>query len=344
MTIRDRRALKNSAKNALEYSAYSPRKLFGIHIAVTAGITLVLSVLTYCLDQGIAATGGLDGIGPRALLQTAQQLLQTLSSLATPFWQISLFFLSLQLFRRQTVDPSTLLTGFRRAGPVLRLFILKIVILFAVVMGSTYVTSILLSFSPLSDALSVLILSRLPAIEAVTAEEILVLLEDPVFLRQFLTAFLPMFILLLVVMFVCLMLILYRLRMTDFVLMDQPEKGARHAIKTSWRLTKGNCFSLFKLDLSFWWFYTLDLVLMALYMCGFLLLETAQPELMQLLFDLVFCIGQVALYTWANAYVQTTYAAAYEVLLVQKRQQEQETQRQTAQTQTPWGLPQPPQI
>ena len=61
--------------------------------------------------------------------------------------------------------------------------------------------------------------------------------------------------------------------------------------------------------------------------------------MMTLVCDLVFCIGQVALYAWANAYLQTTYAGAYEVLLFQKEQEEEEARRQAAQTFTPWDLP-----
>ena len=135
MTIRDRKALKNSAKNALAFCANSPRKLFFLHIAVTSGITLVITLLSFFLNQGVAATGGLDSINTRTLLQTIEQLLSTASSLALPFWQMGLVFLALQLFRRQAVGPGTLLEGFRKLGPTLRLYILKILIIFATVSG-----------------------------------------------------------------------------------------------------------------------------------------------------------------------------------------------------------------
>ena len=339
MTIRDRKALKHSAKNALAYSAYPARRLFGIHIAVTAGIALVLSVLNYLLNLGIDNTGGLDGIGNRAVLQTIQQLLSTANSLALPFWQIGIVFVSLQLFRRQEVAPASLLTGFRRLGPVLRLYILKVLIVMAAVMGSTYISSTILSFSPLTDALSLLILSKLPNIESATTEDLLALLQDPAFLKEFVRAFIPMLLIMLATAFICLILILYRIRLADFVVMDHPELGARNAIKTSWKLTKGNCISLFKLDLSFWWFYGLEFLLASLYLYGLVVMVLRGAGIMTLVCDLLYCAGQVALYTWANGYLQTTYAAAYEVLLYQKAQEEAEARSMAAQTFTPWDLP-----
>lgn len=340
MTIRDRKALKNSAKNALAYAAYSPRKLFGIHIAVTAGITLVLSFLNYFLNMGIDTTGGLDSIGSRAVLQTVQQLLSFAQALALPFWQKGLVFAALQLFRRQAAEPAALLTGFRRIGPVLRLNILKFLILYAVILVAAYASVFIIAFTPLIR----LAYAALPQmdLEVTTEEELLALTEDPVVLEQLLGALLPVLLVVLAIVSLCLILILYRIRLADLVLMDHPEKGARNAIKTSWRLTKGNCISLFKLDLSFWWFYGLELLLSSLYIFGFVTMDLLGAGMMTLICDLVYCAGQVVLYTWANGYLQTTYAAAYEVLLYQKEQQEEEARRQAAQTFTPWDLP--PQV
>ena len=339
MTIRDRKALKNSAKNALAYSAYSPRKLFGIHIAVTAGITLVLSFLNYFLAAGIDTTGGLDGIGSRAILQTIQELLSFAQSLALPFWQIGLVFVALQLFRRQPTEPATLLTGFRRIGPVLRLYILKYLILVAVVFGVMNIIMTLIFLSPLTNILAAFAETWLSSIETMTEEEILLLMEDPAFAEQLLKVMLPIFLAMMAALYFAIILILYRIRLADYVLMDHPEMGARNAVKTSWKLTKGNCLSLFKLDLSFWWFYGLELLLSGFYIFGFVATDLLDAGMMTLVCDLVFCIGQVALYAWANAYLQTTYAAAYEVLLFQKEQEEEEARRQAAQTFTPWDLP-----
>jgi len=340
MNIRDRQGLKSHAKEMLSCASYPPRKLFGIHIAVSAGITLLISFLTYLLDQGIATTGGLDGIGTRSVLQTAQQLLETASSLALPFWQIGLVFVSLQLIRRQSAEPRSLLEGFRKLGPVLRMNILKTLILVGLALAGSYVSAFVLVLTPLSNGL-VTLMDTIP--ETATEEELALLMEDPAFLEQMVQAMLPMMIAMFVIILALLIPFLYRLRMTDFVLMDNPTAGARAAIKTSWRMTKGNCLALFRLDLSFWWFYILELLLSVLYLMDMYLPLDINPNLYFWLCSVGYAVGQVVLYAWANAQIQTTYAAAYEALLEQERQKEAQRLAAAAAI-TPWNIPpQPPQ-
>lgn len=336
MNIRDRKGLKAHAQQALSCASYDPRKLFGIHIAVTAGISLLLTVLDYLLQQGIATTGGLDGIGTRSLLQTAQQLLQVAYSLALPFWQMGLFCVSLQLFRRQAAAPASLLEGFRKLGPVLRQYILKFLILTGITVGGSYAGIMIAFLTPLSNSYFDLML---PLMESTAEEELMLMLEDPVFLEQVMVSMLPMLIAVVVLLLVFLIPILYRLRMAEFALMDHPEKGARSSIKTSWRLTKGSCFSLFKLDLSFWWFYVLELLLTGVCYLDVIFPTAMDPTVFFWLCNITCCVGQIALYSWANARIQTTYAAAYEALMEQEREREAQRLAAAAAIVTPWDLP-----
>lgn len=341
MNIRDRKGLKAYAQESLSCASYDPRRLFGIHIAVAAGISLLLTVLDYLLQQGIATTGGLDGIGTRSLLQTAQQLLQVAYSLALPFWQMGLFFVALQLLRRQSAEPASLLEGFRKLGPVLRQYILKILIFFGITVGGTYVGIMITMFTPLSNGYFDLML---PLAENATEEELMIMMEDPAFLEQVMASMVPMLIAVGVILLVCMLPVLYRLRVAEFALMDQPGKGARHSIKTSWRLTRGNCMALFRLDLSFWWFYGLELLLNGVYFLDVLLPNLMDPTAFFWLCNVAYCAGQIALYSWANARIQTTYAAAYEALLEQEREREAQRQAAAAAVVTPWDLPPlPPQ-
>ena len=54
--------------------------------------------------------------------------------------------------------------------------------------------------------------------------------------------------------------VLYVLRFSDYVLMDQPELGAAYALFSSFHMTRRNFVELLKLDLHFWWYYLLEAV------------------------------------------------------------------------------------
>ncbi len=55
----------------------------------------------------------------------------------------------------------------------------------------------------------------------------------------------------------------YRLRFALYVVLEAPQMGTIQALSYSRRFTEGNCWKLFRLDLSFWWFFALS-VLVAL--------------------------------------------------------------------------------
>lgn len=311
MTKTAYRSLKPQARESLAQASFSPKKLFAIHMGVTAGVAILLSLLTWLLDTGISSTSGLNSIETRSLLLTVQQLLSLAYSLATPFWNIGLTFASILLMRQQPAKPGTLLEGFRKLGPVLRMLILMSLIAIGVGFASFYAGSILLSFTALSSGLMNM-MSSVP--EDATEEALMEMMEDPVFLDQMVGAMIPMFVGALVIMLIILIPIAYRLRMTGFVIMDNPAAGARNAIKTSWKMTKGNCLSLFMLDLSFWWYFALSLLLSAAEIIPLVVPLPLDPTLASLIGSVVFYIGQIALFALAGPYVQTSQAAAYEQL------------------------------
>lgn len=311
MTRQSHRFLKARARESLAEASYGPKKLFALHLGVTAGIAILLSLLTWLLDAGISSTSGLDSIGTRSLLLTVQQLLSLAYSLASPFWQMGLVFVSILLLRKQPVRPGNLLDGFRKLGPVLRMLILMFLLMFGVSFGSIYVGTILISFTALSSGF-MSVMSSIP--EDITEAEMMTMMEDPAFMDQMIHGMIPMLIGVFVIMFIVLIPITYRLRMTGFVIMDNPAAGARNAIKTSWKMTKGNCISLFVLDLSFWWYFALSMLLAAVNMAPLFVEIPMDPALLALISTVIFYIGQLALYAIAGPYVQTTQAAAYDLL------------------------------
>ena len=113
MNIRDRKGLKQTASTRLCESSYDPRLLALLYISVSVGVSLVLAIVTYILQEQIGGTGGLAGIGTRSVLVTVQAVLQLASTLLIPFWDMGLIYTSVQLARGKAAYPVAAHLGFR---------------------------------------------------------------------------------------------------------------------------------------------------------------------------------------------------------------------------------------
>ena len=287
------------------------RRLVLMHSGIIVLADLLVAALTFWMDNWLSNTTGLGSFGMRSGISTAQTLLSMVYSLAIVFWLFGYLQVALQQARGRTADPQELTTGFRLFIPVLKLHILRYIILFAVVFGCIYGGTLILTVTPLSDKAYELLLPVMEAGGDITA-------IDPALM---LDAMIPMFIGYAVLLLTIGVPVFYRLRMAEYVLLDNPEAGARHAIQQSRRLTKGNCFRLFLLDLHFWWFYLLEAVIGALFCFGMLLpamgVQIGQTASYFVSF-IVYLGLQLALYTWKKSELQTTYALTYESLLNSK--------------------------
>ena len=111
----------------------------------------------------------------------------------------------------------------------------------------------------------------------------------------------------------------YRMRMAAFVLMDQEGTGAWKAILTSGRITRRNCFKLFLLDLGYWWYYLLHVVLMLPLYADLLLTQLnvtlpVDSTVIALIGSAVYAVLTLLLECVAKPKIMTTYALAYDVL------------------------------
>lgn len=303
--------LRADATQALQNAAYSPRKLVLIHTAVSAAVALVLSVLSYVLELGIAETGGLGGIGTRTVLETMQQILQLGNAILLPFWSIGYVFAILQLSRQESADARSLLSGFRCFGPVLRTMVLQGVIYFAVIMAASQIIGAIYLMTPMAAPMYELM-------EQLAAEGI----TDPYAIMEseaYLDAAMDFAPFVLIGALILLLPVVYRLRFMEFALMDDPQRGAFHALAKSLRLTKRKCFTLFKLDLRFWWYYALEL-LISLLCYGDVLLPMLGVEMAMgadtamFVFQIAALVCQLALYVWKQNQVFVTYALVYDEL------------------------------
>ena len=302
---------KAQAAQRMETATYNPRKLAGLYICVAVGVALVLTVLNFLLGLRIEETGGLGGIGTRAVLSSVQVIAQYAGTLLMPFWELGFLFAAIGLARGDAVRPDSLLEGFRRFFPALRLMLLRLVIYLALAVACLNVSSILFIMTPLSNKLNSLLA---PVMEQ--SGDMLQMMEQ-LPMSQLQEAILPAFLLFVVLFTVVMIPVLYRLRLAEFYLMDRPGTGALAALLGSGRSMRKKCGKLFRLDLSFWWFYLLQaLVVLISYGDGLLALAgITLPVSGEVGFFVcygLYAAGQILLHTFFWGQVQTTYALFYD--------------------------------
>lgn len=313
------------AKSSLASHPESPRKLALIHTGIAAGASVLVALLTYVLDSGIGNTAGLSGLGSRAILATAQSVLQLLVSILSPFWAMGFVAAGLHWARRQDADMRTLTKGLRRWGPALRMLLLQGLLYFLVAMAAMQIGSILYTLTPASSRLDALVEEYLANSNVSDYDAVGEMLSsmDGEALLEILPGMLPF---LLIPAALLLIPLSYRLRLAQYILMDEPRCGAMLALMLSFRLTKGNCLNLFKLDLRYWWYYVLEVLVVMLSFGDILLPLLGVPLNMgtvtaSVLFYVLTLSGQLALYAWKKPQVFTTYALFYDRLLPKEQEQ-----------------------
>lgn len=315
MTICDRQGLKQTAASRLASAAYSPRRLMLIHTGVSLGAGVLLSVLSLALNSAIANTGGLSGIGTRSILTTLQSFLQLAVTVLLPFWEIGMIYTATRLARGESAEPIHLTRGFGRIGPVLVLNLLRGFLLGFLAVVCANVSSILIGLTPFAKSMMEVMT---PLIEQIETTGTVPVLDDATVTALF-RSMLPMFILTAVLYLVAAVFAMYRLRFADYVIVDEPRVGAIGAMLASWRMTRGKLWGLVKLDLSFWWFYGLYLLLTVLSYGDWILGAVGvslpmSPEVASLMFYGLHVLGMLALYGHSGIYLQTTYAVLYDSL------------------------------
>lgn len=310
MDIRDRHGLKLAAADALSL-APNQQKLVFIWAAVNAGLPLLASILNFILNSQISQTGGLAGIGMRSVLSTVQSFLSTATSLMIPFWTLGYTATVLRFSRKEPASPTTLLEGFRRFGPALRMMLLETLLVIMVCLACFYIGITILSMTPMADPVwAVLDQGESMLLSGVIDESILAAVSE---------AMMPIFW---ICCGLCLLFaapILYHLRLADFCLLDAPHRSAILAMRESRRLMHRNRLHLLKLDLSFWWFYLAQLILTIVCYGDVILPKLGivlpfSDDAAYFIFYIVSLLAQVALLYFCSNRVQTTYALFYESL------------------------------
>lgn len=327
MDIRNRQELKRSAADAISLSGNSATRLALIYSGLYALLTLALTAISYLLDLQMESATGLAGLTTRSLLSSAQSMLDIASTLIVPFWQIGFLFIALGIARKEAMQPTSLLEGFRRFGPVLRLTVYKFLLILVPVVLCVYASVLIFSFLPAAEPMIELTETAYQRAVAEGLNEIVFTDAEMQALTRHTIPVFPIFGLLSLVL---VLPVVYRYRMAEYALLDAPEKGARAATLTSRILMRGNRMDLLKLDLSFWWYYGASMLVLLVSYGDTILQQLGIPlplnsTLCSFGFLILHLILQVALNVWALPQIEVTYASAYLQLRKDPPQEENPT-------------------
>ena len=311
-----------TARESLRRASYDPRKLVLIHVGLTSLLTLLLAVIDCVLEQSIGSTGGLSGMGTRAVLNTARTVLSYLQMIILPFWNAGYLFSTILLARNETARPESLLQGFRSWRPVLTVTLLTSLIYSGLTVAVFLATLQLLTFTPLINPAAQLLL---PYIDSATTVAGTMESMDVATAMAIVWALLPLILIAVAITGLAVFYFSYRYRLALFRAMDDPEKGGRAAMWVSRCMMRGRKKALFLLDLRFWWYYLLS-ALLSLLPLGDVILPAfgiTLPEnsyVTYFIFLSVYLVCQLLLALAARYTVSVSYAVFYDRLAAELNQ------------------------
>lgn len=305
-------ALKADAAETLRRGR-KPREVVTWYAGGTVAIAVIATVLNILLNYRMGKTGGLGDMGLRSILETAQTILPMAQALLIGSLELGYIHAMMRISRKQYADRTDLKVGFQKFFPMLRLTILQCM-LYCLLGFLTYqLASTIYMLTPWAGDLIDLLEPMIASGEALHVEALL----DEAFVARATPAMIPMFLIWAGIACLVAIPVSYRMRMSSFCLLDDPKSRALAAMRTSVRITRRNCVKLFKLDLSFWWYYGMViLTTIVAYLDMILAIAGIDPGINPTVLSLC-CYGISLAVTFAISYVwlnriQCTYVMAYE--------------------------------
>ena len=306
--------LKAKATERLSDQGYPHRRLALIYAGLIFVALMAATGINYYVNHKMNDAVGLSGMGMLSVLETVQVVLGYAVNILAPFWQMGFVFAALQIARGVQARPAFLKEGFRRIRSVLGLMILRTLIYGGLLVACVYISVMIYAASPLAQPLMDMMM---PLVESGYDVEQLqqMLLELPI--PQLMETISPVFWILIPVGLALLLPMYYRFRMADLIVMDKAGIRALPALMLSGAMTRKKRMALFKLDLSFWWFYALQLVGAMLCYLNFF----PVGEGLALGGYVAGQALQVLVFWYAGGLYHTTWAVAYEELLQPAKQE-----------------------
>ena len=312
MDIQNTKEIKAAAGRRLT-DAQQAKRVVVVYAAVTLGLSALVTLLGLALDGMMAQSTGLSGMGRRTVLSSAQTMLPWVVALITMCVELGYQAAMLRVARGQYTSPRTLRLGFDRFWVLLRYTLLEGLILFGIAFAGIYLATMLFMFTPFSEKAVDLVA---PLMENVTLLNPEMVIDDTLY-AQLMQAMIPAFVLCAIVIGAVAIPVMYRLRMGRFVLIDKPGIGAMAALRESWKMMKGNCTKLLKLDVSLWWYYAGGILATLLCYGDVLLPMTGvnfpwSDTVSYYLFFVLYLAAQFAVYYFLRNPAETSYAIAYD--------------------------------
>lgn len=313
MDIRNPRSLKDLAGHRLA-NASQAGAIVLIFCLISIGSGALVTIINFCLSEAISCSGGgLSTMGLRSMLSTIQSVLPMLQSVLVLCLELGYTAAMLRISRGQYTSPQTLRAGIPRFWAMLRCYLIQSMMFFGVCTACIYIGTLIFSFTPMFRQAAELVA---PLMTQASLDNPGALL-DPAAMDQLMLAMIPLMALIgLLTALVCIP-ISYSFRQATYVLLDNPRFGAMTALRESVKMMKGHRLALFRLDLSFWWYYGLSLLATAVGYLDMILpavgisLPFSEEVSYFLSYGLFLAVQFILYYCFRNR-VETVYALAYQ--------------------------------
>lgn len=316
MNIRDRHSLFRSATDILDRDGARLKQLLLLYLGIITALSLGSSLLTVVLSERIADTGGLRNMGLRSVLSTVQTLLPMVQSIVSMGLQIGYCTAALYAVRGNQFSRDTLLGGFRRFFPMMWSYFLQLFLYISLGITCVYLGSYIFMMLPMSTPLQSLMT---PLMESINVMSDTITVDDAT-VAAITEALKPSLWFIAALYLPLLIPTIYRYRMVLYRIIDQPHPRAMLALRESRLMMHRNRVALLKVDLSLWWYYLLQaLILLVCYGDVLLaMLGVALPwsdTVSYFLFLSLSLILQFVVFYFTMNRVTLVYASAYESMI-----------------------------
>lgn len=312
MSIPSAKYLKKKASNRLQ-SGNDPKKVVLVYAGIVALSSLVVTVVQDLLDSQISQTGGIQNIGTRSMLTTADTVLTIAQLLLVMCLTLGYTGSMLRIARGQYASPNSLKAGGERIWVLLRTRLLQMLIMTAAAFALCFLVVNVCLLTPLSNRV-------IAVMGTVSAEE---LLSNGLALMALYSAMLPIILIYLVALVPLLWYFSCIYRMVDYLLIDRPQLGAFGVLRESRRMMQGNMKMMLRVDLSFWWYYLLQALVSVLIYLNMVLAPFAiglPPEVLYWGTVVLYLAADFALRYFFSNKVAVTYALFYDSLCPKQEQ------------------------
>lgn len=312
MSIPSAKYLKKKASNRLQ-SGNDPKKVVLVYAGIVALSSLVVTVVQDLLDSQISQTGGIQNIGTRSMLTTADTVLTIAQLLLAMCLTLGYTGSMLRIARGQYASPNSLKAGGERIWVLLRTRLLQMLIMTAAAFALCFLVVNVCLLTPLSNRV-------IAVMGTVSAEE---LLSNGLALMALYSAMLPIILIYLVALVPLLWYFSCTYRMVDYLLIDRPQLGAFGVLRESRRMMQGNMKMMLRVDLSFWWYYLLQALVSVLIYLNMVLALFAiglPPEVLYWGTVVLYLATDFALRYFFSNKVAVTYALFYDSLCPKQEQ------------------------